>query len=108
MLVSTHLVGDLEAAADRILVLHKGRLIANGSPTRLIEAAQGWVRSLGATVADLPELHARYVLTDVQPMAQGVAMRLVALEPPAGVSAQTPSLEEAYLVALKQGAPTPM
>ncbi len=102
VIVSTHIISDLEAAADRVLLLHKGSLIANGTPGQLINAAEGWVWSLTARAADLTQLQRSYPLTAVQQSEGDVAVRMVTRQPPADAIAQTATLEEAYLAALQE------
>lgn len=43
VILSTHIVSDIEAVASRILLLHQGRLIFNDSPEELIARAEGCV-----------------------------------------------------------------
>jgi ABC-type multidrug transport system ATPase subunit len=38
VLLATHIVSDLEAVADEILLLRKGRLLRSGTPEELIES----------------------------------------------------------------------
>lgn len=43
VILSTHIVSDIEAVASRILLLQQGSLVFNGSPEELIEKAKGCV-----------------------------------------------------------------
>ena len=36
VLVSTHILQEVEPVADRVLFLHEGRLVFDGSPSRLV------------------------------------------------------------------------
>ncbi len=41
IVVSTHVMQEAQAMCDRILIIHKGKLVADGSPHELSRAAQG-------------------------------------------------------------------
>jgi ABC-2 type transport system ATP-binding protein len=41
ILLTTHDLGDVEALADRVAILDRGRIIANGSPAELVTGGQG-------------------------------------------------------------------
>lgn len=43
VILSTHIVSDIEAVASRILLLQQGSIVFNGSPEELIAGAKGYV-----------------------------------------------------------------
>jgi ABC-2 type transport system ATP-binding protein len=64
VLLSTHVMGEVEATCDRLLVIHRGRLVADGGVDELLSAGRGGDRYVveveGAGVeerlAELPEV----------------------------------------------------
>ena len=44
VILSTHIVSDVEYIADKILIMKKGRFIMNGTVTELTETISGEVR----------------------------------------------------------------
>ena len=46
LLLSTHAIADLEQLADRVLVMHEGRVVAEGSPLEIARRAAGRVHLL--------------------------------------------------------------
>jgi ABC-2 type transport system ATP-binding protein len=44
VLLTTHDLGDVEALADRVAVLHRGRIVFDGTPGQLAEAADAGLR----------------------------------------------------------------
>jgi ABC-2 type transport system ATP-binding protein len=103
---STHIASDVEAAASRILLLHRGRLRFDGPPEELAARAQG--RVFGALVADadLLEFGRRYRVTSRVRVLEGIQVRAIARpdEELAGEPVE-PNLEEAYLAEIDRADP---
>jgi ABC-2 type transport system ATP-binding protein len=95
---STHIASDVEAAARRILLLHRGRLRFDGTPEDLADQARGSVFRTLVADADLAEFSRRYRVTSRVRVLEGIAVRAIARpgEPVAGEPVE-PNLEEAYL-----------
>ncbi|HEY0514182.1 MAG TPA: efflux RND transporter permease subunit [Thermoanaerobaculia bacterium] len=95
---STHIASDVEAAASRILLLHKGRLRFDGPPEELAARARG--RVFGALVpdADLLDFGRRYRVTSRVRVLEGIQVRAIA-RPEEDLPGEPvePDLEEAYL-----------
>jgi ABC-type multidrug transport system ATPase subunit len=98
IILSTHIAGDVEATASRILLLTKGTLRWDGTPAELIDLARGRVFDVVVPEADARSMTQRYRVTTRQRLAGGIHMRGVVPEgvPLPGTSAE-PTLEEAYL-----------
>ncbi|MES1242512.1 MAG: ATP-binding cassette domain-containing protein, partial [Acidobacteriota bacterium] len=101
VLFSTHIASDVEAAASRILLLHRGRLRFDGTPEELVDRARG--RAFRALIgdADLAEFGRRYRVTARVRTLEGIKVRAVARPGSsgdiAGGEVVEPNLEEAYL-----------
>ncbi|HEX3127086.1 MAG TPA: efflux RND transporter permease subunit [Thermoanaerobaculia bacterium] len=98
VLFSTHIASDVEAAASRILLLHRGRLRFDGTPEELVDRARG--RAFRALIgdADLAEFGRRYRVTARVRTLEGIKVRAVARPgDTAGGEVVEPNLEEAYL-----------
>jgi ABC-type multidrug transport system ATPase subunit len=101
VVLSTHIAGDVEATASRILLLVLGSLRFDGTAGALIERARGNVFEAVVGERDARALAARYRLTTRQRTAGGIRVRGVA--PTATLlpgEAVEPTLEEAYLAAV--------
>ncbi|MEA2601235.1 MAG: type transport system ATP-binding protein [Acidobacteriota bacterium] len=98
VIFSTHIASDVEAAARRILLLHRGRLRFDGTPEALVERARGRVFRALVTDADLLAFGHRYRTTSRVRVLEGIDVRAIARpgEEPAGEIVE-PNLEEAYL-----------
>jgi ABC-2 type transport system ATP-binding protein len=109
VLVSSHLMSELEDAATHLVVIGRGRLVAEASVAELIaDASDGWValRTAARTeaMAVLTDAGATVAVTGTDTMtvhgisAEGVVSALTgATVPFSEVSAHRASLEEAYM-----------
>jgi len=109
ILVSSHLMGELQDAADHLIVVGRGRVIADASVASLIEAASGGrveLRTTARTEAMTVLAHAGATVAasgpDVLAVSGLSAERIVAAlteghVPFGEVSAHRATLEEAYM-----------
>ena len=75
VLLSTHIIEDVQSVCSRLLVLHQGRLRFDGTPEELIRAAEGHVGTFEARAGGREDgLH----ITARVNTARGVACRAVA------------------------------
>jgi ABC-type multidrug transport system ATPase subunit len=103
VLFSTHIASDIEAAASRILLLHRGRLRFDGRPEDLLARARGRVFSTLVSDAELAAFSHRYRVTARIRRLEGLEVRAVARpgDPIEGDLAE-PNLEEAYLAEIER------
>ncbi|MCC6191298.1 MAG: ABC transporter ATP-binding protein [Anaerolineales bacterium] len=98
VILSTHIVSDVEAAASDIAVINQGQLLAHGSPEALLQAAAGQVWEWVIPSAELPAARQRYLISSTVRTGDGVRLRAVAEAPPApDAQPAAPALEDAYL-----------
>lgn len=99
VLLSTHIVSDVESVASDMAVVAGGRLRRRGSPEELLREVDGLVwEVLLADPADVAEVQARHVVTRLVRTPGGVRVRLLAAARPyPGAAAVIPDLEDAYL-----------
>lgn len=105
VLLSTHIVSDVEAAAGRIAVLDEGRLRADGPPEELLAAVEGRVWKMVVPGDRLGDLRSRYSVASAAHRSDGTHVRLVAAERPApDAEPANPTLEDAYLWLMREAA----
>jgi len=110
VIVSTHIVSDVENMATRLAILNRGRLTACTSPAALLQQAQGLVWTGELDEREYESQRPRWQVLQAQRQAGGsVRLRLAQAEAPfPGAQPGLPSLEEALMAlryALPQGAP---
>ncbi len=77
ILFATHVVSDIECIADRVLLLKKGEIIAEGTPIHLIESMTGKVGEITCTLDDISKLQKKYKIGNIRQRKEGLALRVV-------------------------------
>ncbi|MEN3612675.1 ABC transporter ATP-binding protein [Plantactinospora sp. ZYX-F-223] len=103
VVLSTHIVSDVESVAGEIAVVAQGRIRRRGTPEELLRAADGRVWELLADPAEVPGFQAGYLVSRLVRTPAGVRVRLLsARQPGPAASPVPPDLEDAYLDAIHQ------
>lgn len=97
VLLSTHIVSDVEAIADEILLMKQGCIEEQGTVPQLAENARGKVWTLHTDAATAARLEAVYTVANLRHEGEGVELRLITADPPAGAQPAPPTLEDVYL-----------
>ncbi|MEV6975565.1 ATP-binding cassette domain-containing protein [Kitasatospora sp. NPDC093806] len=99
VLLSTHIVSDVESVAGDIAVVAGGRLLRRGSPEELRHGQHGRVWEVPVDQAAVAAMQERYVVSRMVRTGDGrVRLRLLAdTAPSAEATAVPPDLEDAYL-----------
>ncbi len=107
VLLSTHIVSDVEHIADEILVMRAGSIVLSGPPSELVAEAEGRVWEATVPAARTEELEAALTVGNVRLLDDGRALvRYVADAPAvAGSAPAAPTLEDLYLLTFRDGAP---
>lgn len=94
VLLSTHIIEDVQSVCDRLIVINQGRILFTGTPSQLIQIAVGHVGVfLEQNIAQEQELH----ITARVNTGNGIRCRGVADTLPSYVNPEEPTLEDAYL-----------
>ncbi len=98
ILLSTHIVSDLESIADQILLMHDGRLVQMGDEAALLEKAAGCVWKCLVSEDAAAALERQYTISNLRHQGSAVELRIVSEKKPAREAQQTEAtLEDAYL-----------
>ena len=101
VILSTHIVSDVEAVATEIAILGHGQLLAHGAPEELLSRVNGKTWEVVAPSGEVASLRAKYLVSSMAHRSDGMHARVVAEEAPDGKArALEPSLEDAYLAVL--------
>jgi ABC-type multidrug transport system ATPase subunit len=101
VILSTHIVSDVEAVATDIAIIAKGQLVAHGAPEFLISSVDRKVWEVVVASAELAELRQRQLVSNTAHRTDGVHARVIADSPPRpNARPLEPCLEDAYLAAL--------
>jgi ABC-2 type transport system ATP-binding protein len=99
VILSTHIVSDVEATANDIAIINQGHLLVRSSPEELLQSVEGRIWEWVIPSSELPVAKQKYVLSSVIRHKDGLHTRVVAETRPAQEAqlASSPTLEEAYL-----------
>ena len=101
VLLSTHIIEDVQSVCNRLIVIDRGCILFTGTPTELIQRAQGHVGVFEETNSTQESgLH----ITSRVNTARGISCRGVADVLPSFVQPTEPTLEDAYLYLIAQEA----
>jgi ABC-2 type transport system ATP-binding protein len=107
VILSTHIVSDIEASAGVLVVLEGGRLRYHGSAENLMSRAQGQVWDWVVPSAQIAKLRSEYRVSAALNRVDGVQLRVIAASAPsADATPAPPTLEDAYLL-LRSGTAGP-
>ncbi len=100
ILLSTHIVEDVQAVCNRVLVIYSGSILFDGTPSALISQTEGHV---GLYVSqpgeDIPQGCEAVSKVNV---ADGIQCRIVGDKLPSFAKGVEPTLEDAYLYCIRR------
>ncbi|HEX7680032.1 MAG TPA: ABC transporter ATP-binding protein [Thermoanaerobaculia bacterium] len=102
VILSTHIVSDVESVATHIAIMNGGSIVACATPEELMRAAEGSVWELVVPSERFDELRRTARVSSAVRKSDGVHVRIVSPdkpygEPHGGASAAEPTLEDAFL-----------
>ena len=105
VLLSTHIISDVEAVANRLVILQQGRVLVDTTPEELLAKTAGSVWSVTADQATALQLQESYQVSTMVSQMYGITLRIVSTARPHEAAVVVdPSLEEAYLLATSRQA----
>lgn len=103
VLLSTHIVGDIEATCEKLAILNDGQLLYNGSVSDLLKGAAGHVYTATVPHAMVPAIQKKHHVTGMLTVGDQVTLRILANEKPLPDAAPcSPDIEDAYMHCLSQ------
>jgi len=114
VVLSTHIMSDVETMATDLALLQRGRLVWAGTPEGLRADAEGQVWTLSASASEVARLRSAHTITAAAWRPDGAHLRLIAPTRPHPLAVPvTPTLEDAYMLVVGTGgahdtAPLPM
>lgn len=98
VIMSTHIVSDVESIAGQLAIMRSGKLVAFETPAAILDKARGQVWSACVDAGDYDALRAKVHVLHAQRQGDSVALRIAHAGLPChGARAAEPSLEEALM-----------
>ena len=108
IILSTHIVSDVEATATEIVVVNKGRKLQHAAPEKLLQLLDGKVWQWIIPTSDLPALKQKHIISGTVRHNNGVQVRVVSdSAPSADAQPIAPNLEDVYLHLVSQNGAKP-
>lgn len=108
VLLSTHIVSDVEFIAETLILLRDGELLRFGSPQAILDELRGRVWEYLVPGERAQQAAATFNTSNLRNTGQGQAvLRIITDHPPAGALAVQPKLEDLSLYYFQKGAREP-
>jgi ABC-2 type transport system ATP-binding protein len=102
VILSTHIVSDIESIATHIAIMNHGQLVAMGTPEELLRGAEGNVWEVVVPSEQFETMRRQLRVSSAVRKPDGVHVRVVAPEAPMGGAVSVePSLEDAFLYTMR-------
>ena len=102
VILSTHIVSDIEANADEVLLMKKGKLVSQGTVSELTKEAEGKVWELTVSPAEAKSWQERAAVANLRHEGEQVVLRILSDEKPAeGAVPCEAGLEDLYLYSMQ-------
>jgi len=99
VILSTHIVSDVEAAANDIAVINRGHLLIRSTPEELLQSVEGKIWDWVIPSSEFTAAKQKHLISSIVRRKDGLHTRVVAEErpTPGARPVSAPTLEEAYL-----------
>lgn len=105
VILSTHIVSDVEFIADQILLMRQGQIVEQGTPGDVTEGVRGKVWECLVMSKEVQQYNERYSVSNLRNEGDKVYLRIVSDSCPcAGAHQAEPRLEDVYLYYFKEAA----
>lgn len=105
VILSTHIVGDIEATCENIAVLNQGEILFRGKVSQLLEAVKGKVYMAKVSAMELPSIREKFLVTGILTNGSSANIKIISEEPPMkDAELIGPDVEDAYMYLMRQTA----
>jgi ABC-type multidrug transport system ATPase subunit len=98
VILSTHIVSDVEATATDLAIIARGHLVAHAAPETILDAVNGTVWEWVVPSADLSSIRQTHTICGTLRRSDGLHVRLLSdRQPHPSAWTVPPTLEDGYL-----------
>ena len=103
VLLSTHIVGDIEATCEEIAILNQGHLIFRGHVAELLNMVTGKVYTATISTSELDSVKEQYLVTGILTSGSLTTIKLISDEKPfESAEPASPDVEDAYMYMMRR------
>lgn len=102
VILSTHIVGDIEATCEDIAIMNNGHILWKGTVSQLLDNARGKVFTVNISKNFLSQIKKDYIVTGILVQSSYTTVRLISDNPPdlQEAASAEPNVEDAYMYCL--------
>jgi ABC-type multidrug transport system ATPase subunit len=100
VILSTHIVDDVEELCSRVAIMGRGRILKAGEPLSMVREMEGRLWTQTVMRKEIAEIRARHTVLSTRLKAGATELRVLSDRPPAGMRPAVPSLEDVYFSTL--------
>ena len=105
ILLSTHIVSDIEYIADNIMIMKNGQLFQEATADRICDNIKDFVWSCEVSSKDVDRYNNKFIISNLKHNGDKVELRIISEERPAENALNvSPNLEDLYLYHFKEEA----
>lgn len=97
ILLSTHIVSDVEHIANEIVIMKEGTILDQNTPQVLTEQLQGNVYEKEVSIQELQQMSSQIVICNQKNTSSGIQLRFISDHPYEGAICVEPTLNDVYL-----------
>ncbi len=103
VILSTHIVSDIEYIADKIMIMKNGQIMLAGDEAQILKEAEGCVWKCVVPEKQVDSMDRKYVISNLRNQANQVELRIVSTQKPSEDAEPVEvTLEDAYLFFTKK------
>lgn len=108
VILSTHIVGDIEATCENIAVLNQGEILFWGKVSQLLEAVKEKVYTIEVSILELPNIQEKFLVTGILTNGSTANIKIIAEELPIqDAKPANPDVEDAYMYLMNHASANP-
>lgn len=103
VILSTHIVEDVEFTCENLAILNEGELLYNGKVKELLKKAEGYVWTANIDREELDDMRKKYTIISTVSEGEYIRVKIISEEKPL-LNAENikPSIEDAYMKLMKE------
>lgn len=99
VILSTHIVGDIEATCENVAILNSGKVIYNGSTEALAKLAEEKVYSIEVDKKDIENIKSRFIVIGMLTHGGKAILRIISDDKPFETAVNcNPTIEDGYML----------
>ena len=102
VILSTHIVGDIEATCEEIAVLNEGKILFRGTINELLQMVEGKVYTAEISTMEVSKVQKKFLVTGILTTGNITRIKIISqMQPMEQAQLCPPDVEDAYMYLMK-------